>query len=60
MAQSGTERPFTEAEKKKIWDVIRRNMREDDRDPEEVMRDLYGSDEDRYLKAMAEQHRVVL
>lgn len=52
-------RPLTEREKEKIWDIIRRNMREDDRDPEEVIRDLYGGDEDRYLKVMAEQHRVV-
>lgn len=59
MAPSGTKRPLTEAEKKRIWEIIRRNMREDDRDPEEVMRDFYEGDEDRYLAAMAQQHRVV-
>ena len=59
MTPSGTKQPLTESEKKRIWEVIRKNIREDDRDPEEVIRDLYGGDEDRYLTAMAQQHRVV-
>jgi len=54
------ERHLTEEEKKKIWQVISAMMREDDRDPQEVIRDRYGGDEEHYLRDMARQHRILL
>jgi len=60
MNSTGAERQLTEAQRAKIWQVIHSMMREDDRDPQEVIRDRYGGDEERYLRDMARQHRILL
>lgn len=54
-----TQRPrLTEEEKRKIWEIIYRNMRGDDRYPGEVIHDRYGGDEEEYLRVMAKYYEI--
>ncbi|MDO8558369.1 MAG: hypothetical protein Q7S09_04260 [bacterium] len=51
---------LTEDQKRKIWNVIRENTLPDDRNPQEVIRDIYNGDEEAYLFDMARYHEVAL
>lgn len=52
------ERPLTHEEKLAIYAAIGENMQLDDKNPEDVIRDDYGGDEDAYLKVMAGWHHI--
>lgn len=53
-------RPLTEEEKEMLWEIIYTHKSDDDRDPKEVIKDLYGGDEERYLKTMAKYLGIML
>lgn len=52
--------PLTKEEKLLIWKTIWKNMAPDDRDPCEVIKDMFGRDEEAYLRVMAKQHGILL
>ncbi len=51
-------KPLTQAERKAIYAAIGRGRAPDDRDPQEVIREDYKGDEERYLRVMAGWHHV--
>lgn len=52
------ERPLTDEDKSLIRETIARKTTPDDRDPSIVIKEVYGGDEETYLRVMARQHGI--
>lgn len=53
-------RLLTHEERAKIWRVIGSKMNDDDKNPEEVIKDSFNGDENAYLLVMARWHNIPL
>lgn len=60
LAEIKKERPLKAAEREKVHDAIYRAMNDDDRDPHEVVDDLFKGDWNEYYIVMANWHGVEL
>lgn len=54
------DRRLSKEEKQKIYDVIYRKMKDDDKFPSEVIAEDFNGDEDAYLRRMAKWHDISL
>ncbi|MBZ9572637.1 hypothetical protein KJA17_00365 [Patescibacteria group bacterium] len=52
------QKPLTEEEKIKIWFAIEKKRAFDDKPPEDVIKDSFEGDTEKYLRTMAEWHHV--
>jgi len=60
MSGNEQKRPLTPEEQKRILDVVNYRADADDKSPDQVIRDSYGGDRDKYLRAMARYYGIEL
>jgi hypothetical protein len=60
MNQEEKKRLLTKAKKQEIWLKIEESLEEDDKDPQDVIREKFDGDADAYLLIMAKWHGISL